>query len=368
MAISRQDETDLLTALHEGVLESPLWSTFLSRLRSRTVADYAGLILRRGDGSPEVSEFASARHVRQDLKQIYLGGLYRLDPVLNQPLRPNRVYALDEILDVRNADHQRFIRECMAPAMIRFARLMRVSEVAGYDAWLVIAREKGDFDASETALLSALAPHVAIAVRTYAALQRERLRADISGEAIQRLNFGWITLDAGGVIVDYDDQADRLLRQSTALRKTAAGRLVPTSRQAEGALARLLRQVSAGETVRSQAIHLSDEPWLDMLVASIRDQPFSRSKAPVLVAYVHGEERSSADRADQLMDLFALTRSEARLAIALSHGRSIAEAAKDLGLTLETTRLYSKRIYAKTGTKGQADLVRLVLASVVALA
>lgn len=368
MAISRQDETDLLTALHEGVLESPLWSTFLSRLRSRTVADYAGLILRRGDGAPEVCEFASARQLRQDLRQRYRDEFHRLDPMIRQTLRADRVYALQELLDMRDADHQRFAREFMTPGMIRYARLMRVSEAAGYDAWLVIARDKDDFEASDSALLSALGPHLAIAIRTYAAIQRERLRADISGEAIQRLNFGWITLDAGGIIVDYDDQADRLLRQSTALRRTAAGRLVPTSRQAEGALARLLRQVAAGETIRSQAIHLSDEPWLDMLVASIRDQPFSGSKAPVLVAYVHGEERSSADRADQLMDLFGLTRSEARLAIALSHGRSIAEAAEDLGLTLETTRLYSKRIYAKTGTRGQADLVRLVLASVVALA
>lgn len=368
MTITRQDETDVLTALHEGVLESPLWSTFLKRLRSRTGADYAGLIFRRGDGPPEVSEFASERHLAPDLKHRYQADLHLLDPALHQPMRPNRVYALNELLDPRNPDHQRFASEFMAPAMIRYARLMRVSEAGGYDAWIVIAREKKDFDASEGALISALAPHLAIALRTYAAIQRERLRADISGDAIQRLNFGWITLDAGGHIVDYDDQADRLLRRSTALRKTAAGRLIPASREAEGKFAQLLRQVAAGTPVRSQAIHLWDEPWLDMLVAPIRDTPFSRSKAPVLVAYVHGEERSSADRQDQLMGLFGLTKQEARLAIALSHGRSIAQSAKDLGLTLETTRLYSKRIYAKTGTTGQADLVRLVLASVVALA
>lgn len=356
MTISRQDELDLLTALHEGVLESPLWSTFLKRMRSRLRADHAGLIIRRGDGQPEVCEFVPERS--SDPNRVP-DPLSRLEPILNAHMRPNRVYAMDELLHPR---------PMAGEGVARFSRQMRVSEAGGYDGWIVVTRDKEDFDAGEAALVSALAPHMAIAIRTYAAIQRERLRADISGEAIQRLNFGWITLDAGGIIVDYDDQADRLLRQSTALRKTAAGRLVPTSRQAEGALARLLRQVAAGETIRSQAIHLSDEPWLDMLVASIRDQPFSRSKAPVLVAYVHGEERSSADRADQLMDLFGLTRSEARLAIALSHGRSIADAAKDLGLTLETTRLYSKRLYAKTGTKGQADLVRLVLASVVALA
>ena len=68
------------------------------------------------------------------------------------------------------------------------------------------------------------------------------------------------------------------------------------------------------------------------------------------------------------MQLFSLSRSEARLALALSQGKSLAEAATALGFTLETTRNYSKRIYAKTGTRGQADLVRIILASIIALA
>jgi DNA-binding NarL/FixJ family response regulator len=45
----------------------------------------------------------------------------------------------------------------------------------------------------------------------------------------------------------------------------------------------------------------------------------------------------------------------------LCRGLELVPAGLDLGLTPETTRNYSKRIYAKTGTRGQADLVRLVL-------
>ena len=62
-----------------------------------------------------------------------------------------------------------------------------------------------------------------------------------------------------------------------------------------------------------------------------------------------------------------LTLQEARLALHISRGVTIREAAALLGLTHETTRLYSKRSYAKTGTRGQADLVRLILASIIAL-
>ena len=88
---------------------------------------------------------------------------------------------------------------------------------------------------------------------------------------------------------------------------------------------------------------------------------------PIAVGYVHGVSATSEDRFEQLKQLFGLTGSEARLALAMSQGKTIAEAAAQLNLTVETARNYSKRIYAKTDTRGHADLVRILLASVVAL-
>ncbi|MBX9729195.1 MAG: LuxR C-terminal-related transcriptional regulator, partial [Sphingopyxis sp.] len=54
--------------------------------------------------------------------------------------------------------------------------------------------------------------------------------------------------------------------------------------------------------------------------------------------------------------------------LALSRGMTIAEAADALGLTTETARNYSKKIYAKMGARGQSDVVRYILTSVLALA
>jgi len=48
----------------------------------------------------------------------------------------------------------------------------------------------------------------------------------------------------------------------------------------------------------------------------------------------------------------------------MADGDSIAEAGEALGLTVETARNYSKRIYTKTGAQGQADLVRILLSGV----
>jgi DNA-binding CsgD family transcriptional regulator len=86
------------------------------------------------------------------------------------------------------------------------------------------------------------------------------------------------------------------------------------------------------------------------------------------VAYVHSDPGSSADRCEQLGQLFDLTPRQASLALALSRGMSITEAAAELGLSVESARTYSKRIYAKTGARGQADLVRFVHRSVLTIA
>ena len=110
-----------------------------------------------------------------------------------------------------------------------------------------------------------------------------------------------------------------------------------------------------------------DEPWLDMLIVPIRYRAVSGGVTPIAVGYVHGVEAASSERCEQLVPLFGLTKGEARLALALSQGRNIVEAAIQLGFTVETARNYSKRIYAKTGTRGHADLVRIILASVIAL-
>lgn len=369
MAITREDETDLLTALHEGALEQPLWSTFLTRLRLRTGADYVSLLFRRADAAPDdmISLFSgkpSATGNRGLREQLLRQGV----PHPYQRLRLGRVYAVDELFDPDDAAQRAFRDDIMVNNGWRDMRVIRIGDPNGYNAWLTIACEDAPLTGTATALLSALAPHFAIALRNFAAIERERIRAGIAADAIRRLNFGWLTLDTAGQVVDCDSHAERLLRNSQILVRSARGRLMASAPDADRALGEALRAFTANKEGRPRAVHLSDEPWLDMLLVPMRERAISGAVTPVLIAYVHGDERSSADRRDQLAQLFGLTSSEAGLAVALSRGKSIAEAAAELNLTVETARNYSKKIYAKTGARGQPDLVRLILASVIALA
>lgn len=71
------------------------------------------------------------------------------------------------------------------------------------------------------------------------------------------------------------------------------------------------------------------------------------------------DNRSTSDVA-RLRMTFGLSDSEARLAVLLSSGKTLAQAADALEVTYETARTQLKSVFAKSGTRRQAELVDLL--------
>lgn len=353
MTLRIQDEADLLTAIYDGPFEQPLWGVFLERLRLRAGALYACLSFR----PPERAPLERATSTTTSPVELFAGA--RPPPELTplyQNLRAERIYALAELLDTT------------PPPGIADIRVVKLVEPGGVTAWLSIGRAKPGFTAADSALLSALAQHFKRALRNYAAIERERFRTNIANHAIRRLNFGWISLDAQGAIVEADPNAERLLQQSGALRRGRADRLIITDPTLDRRLTETIRGFVSENAKRPRAIRVSQDPWIDMLFVPVEAPGENAAGAAVAIGYIQGDTRSAADGHEEIAELFGLLPSEARLALALSRGFSITEAAAALGLTVETARSYSKKIYAKMGARGQADLIRFILASVLALA
>ncbi|KLI65174.1 helix-turn-helix transcriptional regulator [Aurantiacibacter marinus] len=349
MRIPNLGETELLVPLYDGMFEQPMWHTFLSRLRQVTGAGFAAIMLRPTKGA-ETVRLASGQE----------GWEERLRPLIAKTgtgeiaLREGRVYGRSEF----DAD---------ITAIIPALQVVRICEESGLDAALILAGD-ANLGADIASLLSALAPHMSTALRVLASVERERARSEMSAEVFARINFGWISLDAKCRIVDCDPQAERLMQQSGILRRGHYNRLTPAAPAVDRQLTALVREFATTPRARPRAINLSHDPWIDILAAPLRLEALAGGTDAVAVVYIRGDRSSSADRAEQLVDLFDLTPSEARLAWSMAQGLSIAEAAEEHGLTIETARNYSKKIYAKTGARGQVDLVRHVLTGVLALA
>jgi DNA-binding CsgD family transcriptional regulator len=80
-----------------------------------------------------------------------------------------------------------------------------------------------------------------------------------------------------------------------------------------------------------------------------------------VAVFLRDPEQSVRTVGAELASGFGLTPREASLADLLARNLSLAEAADALGITLGNARIHLKRIFAKTNTRRQAELVSLIL-------
>lgn len=84
------------------------------------------------------------------------------------------------------------------------------------------------------------------------------------------------------------------------------------------------------------------------------------SGGDTLIAATALRKSSSAPSPAVLEGLFDFTQSEVSFAAALAQGLTVSEASRQCGLTERSGRTYLARIFAKTGTHRQAELVTLL--------
>ena len=363
MRVLSNSESELLLSLHEGAFEQPLWNRFLEQLHERTQASFTCLVINMGAGAPMLLLDRGATLSNSAKEQILRS--FRVYPSAHYRMREERVYALHELVGSDDSTLLTLCEDLAIPRRALFMRSVRISDQKNADAWLNIYGRR-EFDASVSGLLNRVAPHLRTSLRSFLSLEKERIRSSISTDAIGRLNFGWIALDPNCRILDATRNIDDIFQRTDAMQKGRHDHLTFSEAGIERDVRLQVRKIASGEPVRQMAINISQDPRMDLLIAPA-DSSSERPGGASAIVYISGDLKSRCDRCDQLSDLFGLLPSEARLAWAIARGQSIAEAAEELNITIETARYYSKKVYSKTGARGQADLVRIIFSSVLAI-
>ena len=82
---------------------------------------------------------------------------------------------------------------------------------------------------------------------------------------------------------------------------------------------------------------------------------------PLAALFVTDPDRPQEAPAELLQRLFGLTAAEAVVAERLAAGQSLPQTAEALGVTRNTVRTHLRRIFSKTGTSRQAELVKKIM-------
>lgn len=361
MVLVSTDERELLLPLAEGIHERPMWASFLRRLVARTGADHVCLqVLRSGRAEAVALERNASRPgaVWQGLSRLTETGLVSL-----AGLRPGRVFALGEMIESAAGARRDAQQAALAKSGLRDARMVRTAWRDDLAAGLIVLSGREDLRAADSALLDSLMPHLAAATATLAALEAARWQALEGGSLLARLGIGQVGLDREARVVFADGSAGEVLGERLAFGQ----RLLLTSEPGR-LLAEACDALAGASRSAWRMVRIDAERGIDLLVRPAQDVPPLAPQVAV-VALLRNAAREDAGVASQMLSTsYGLSAREAALAVALSRGETIVEAGARLHLTVETARNYSKRIYAKTGARGQADLVRLVLTGLAALA
>jgi DNA-binding CsgD family transcriptional regulator len=364
-SVTDQAQLELIAAIHQGVIESTPWQGFVRCLRIALQGHSANLVLREAGAAPD-DLFAVEDYQRPplpDRKQRYFEEFYRDDPFPYFKMKPGAVYQLRELLGGEAPEDSRFFTGYLRPLGIADLLLFQASEPGGCRAWVTIARgpEGPDFTAAELALCRVLARQLGSALQVFAAMQNERMRRQLYEHAARQLNVDFLLLDDQGRLLLQAAQAERM--QAAGLQLGADGRLHAPEPGFDTALQRAVAQARDGKT--GDLLHIADRPYLDVFITPIAlvqpPHPALGRETPAIVVYLHAGPIQVLS--GHLETLFGLSRTEARLAAALTRGRTLTEAANDIGVTEQTARRYSKLIFSKTGAKRQSELIRRILGS-----
>jgi DNA-binding CsgD family transcriptional regulator len=232
------------------------------------------------------------------------------------------------------------------------------------------APARGHLDAQEIALVRALVPHLGRALTLGEHLERLDAEHEARSAALDIVGVGIILVDACARPLLVNRRAQALLDACDGIGVDRDG-LVAARRETTDALHRLVAETTGTTNGRGTsaggALTLPRPSGRRALMALVT--PLARGRWPVrgvaaAGVLVNDPEEVVMPAAEALRRLWGLTPAEAGLACHLASGRSLEQAAQALGVRVPTVRTQLARIFAKTGTRRQAELIRLLVGGV----
>lgn len=280
------------------------------------------------------------------------------------------------LLDDREFERSAFYNEAVRPTGGFYAVVASLLRTHEQGVFFIVGRDLGreDYGHEDVAAVKMLLPHLATAFRISHRLRAADLRAAGARAALDRLDNGVVLLDAATKIAFANRAAELLLDGKNGLRVNADG-LSAVDAAADQRLRLLIAtcvwDVSAnGGPDRSIDVPRGgDRAPLRILVApcggpTVQEASgWLRHARPAAMLLITDPERDRLARKEELRRRFGLTSAEADIALEIVRGDGREATAARLGISVTTASTHLTHIFEKTGTRRQAELVRLLLDS-----
>ena len=266
----------------------------------------------------------------------------------------------DAILPLSNLQRTAFFDEVMRPQALGHSAMIGLAQKPDFGVGFSLNRgpRQGPYGEQELRFLEQLIPHMVRSVRlgvrmdAYKALQRAEWRT------LESLAVGVILLDRKARIL-FANSAARALdgeHGPLRLRQSKVAHVLPSHSRR---LDEVVQSALQGTPMAAIAVPRADgDTALTVLASSVRAQDVDRFadaslKGAAVLLFIIDAANKAGIPATLLMDAYGLTPAEARVALAISSGLSIPEAAKTLGLSPIRSRRNCAACSARAASAGR---------------
>jgi DNA-binding CsgD family transcriptional regulator/PAS domain-containing protein len=370
--VDNEELSQLIGSIYDCALEPECWPTTLAAIARATRSDMSFIVLH------DLENHLGGRFYDHGMDDQWLNLYFEKFAAINPippaaVLRPvGDVYSIGSLLDPAAWSQSEFYQGWFKPQGLGDMLGMLALYTGKRGAWLAVTRREceADFGGPDHGLFRLLSPHVCRTLKISDALDLRTITSNTLSETLDKLTSGVFLLDRQGRVVHMNRAAQRQIKTSNALR-IVNGRLTPTDRTAEAALGKALADCRTNfpgseTTAHSIALPNADEQGLVATVLPV-DQGNRRSIiAPYSAAaavFVQDPQSAPPLPGDAFAKLYGITNAELKFLMVLGSGLTIKQAADVLGVSEETGRTHLKRVFMKTGTSKQSELIRLIMGS-----
>lgn len=249
---------------------------------------------------------------------------------------------------------------------------------------LSVYRDKHEspFSQDDMSWMRILISHLSRSLGVMQRLEMARIQRASLLASFDRLQFGVVLLDSRMYVLHLNRPAQAVMHRNDGLRiesgqladmRNGVGKALP---QSKGTRPKLISGLNAWLTKVNEGLLIESNHFLDGYVVSRDDNlqyivqcstisPKSNwivnDASVAYIAFIHDPAAIRLPSVKMLMEIYGLTRAEAKVALAFATGCSYGEVAIQLHISEETVRSHVKELYPQLRVHRQADLVRLIL-------
>jgi DNA-binding CsgD family transcriptional regulator len=364
-----EETLDLVGEIYDASLDPGLWPEILDRITEFVDGDATALVSH--DIASRDTRFYYIRGDNPEYTKSYRETYVRINPILPAILsmEVGDIWSVQSFLPWKQFLQTRFYREWIEPqdgGDILGTTIERAGTVVTTLSTAMGSR-RSPVNEPAKRRLALLFPHVRRAVAIGNVVEMNRIRAESLGDAVDAMNAGVFLVGASGEIV-HANSLGRQFAEDGSLVKARGDRLEAAQGGERSELACAIGDAAGGDRAiggRGTAIPLTDHAGGRYVahvlpLTSGQRRRAALSTGAVAAVFIHRAEVRTVFPLEALARQFSLSKAELRVLVGVIEVGPPAEVAPVLGVSEATVRSHLRRLFEKTGTQRQADLVKLV--------